>query len=88
MKVRPPSATGVARGVAVPALALQSGAYAAADEVPAKLSQRLEPVHPAVKAKFASYPPPVRRKLLALRQLILRTASTLPWQHVVIFRKK
>lgn len=33
---------------------------------------------PAVKAKFASYPVEVRRKMLALRQLILRTASQLP----------
>ena len=32
----------------------------------------------ATTAKFASYPPPVRRKLLALRQLILRTAGALP----------
>lgn len=38
----------------------------------------LEPANPEVKAKFASYPPEVRRKLLAVRKLIMRTASSLP----------
>lgn len=32
----------------------------------------------AVAAKFDAYPPPVRRKLLALRELVLRTAAAIP----------
>jgi hypothetical protein len=32
----------------------------------------------AVAARFASYPPAVRKKLLALRELVLRTAKSLP----------
>ena len=34
--------------------------------------------HPGVAAKFAAYPPSARRKLLALRELILRTAAATP----------
>lgn len=34
--------------------------------------------HPAVAAKFASYPPAARRRLLALRELVLRTAAATP----------
>lgn len=32
----------------------------------------------AVAAKFAAYPPPARRKLLALRELVFRTAANTP----------
>jgi hypothetical protein len=32
--------------------------------------------NPQVAAKFAAYPPKVRRKLLALRELVFRTAAT------------
>ena len=34
--------------------------------------------NPAVKAKFNSYPAKVRRKMLALRELVFRTASSTP----------
>jgi hypothetical protein len=34
--------------------------------------------HRGVAAKFAAYPPDVRRKLLALRELVLRTATATP----------
>ena len=34
--------------------------------------------NPAVKAKFDSYPAKVRRKMLALRELVFRTASSTP----------
>ena len=34
--------------------------------------------HPGVAAKFAAYPPLVCRKLLALRELIFRTAAATP----------
>ena len=32
----------------------------------------------AVKARFAAYPPEVRQKMLALRELVLRTAASTP----------
>lgn len=32
----------------------------------------------AVAARFAAYPPPVRAKMLALRELVFRTAAELP----------
>jgi Domain of unknown function (DU1801) len=34
--------------------------------------------HPGVAAKFAAYPPLARRKLLALRELVFRTAAATP----------
>jgi Domain of unknown function (DU1801) len=34
--------------------------------------------NPAVAAKFEGYPPAVRRKLLALRELVFRTAAATP----------
>jgi hypothetical protein len=34
--------------------------------------------HQGVAAKFAAYPPDVRRRLLALRELVLRTAAATP----------
>lgn len=33
---------------------------------------------PAVQAKFDAYPPKVKRKMLALRELLLRTAAATP----------
>jgi len=33
---------------------------------------------PAVAAKFEAYPPVVRRQLLALRELVFRTAASIP----------
>ena len=35
--------------------------------------------NPAVAQAFAAYPPGIRSKLLALRELILRTASLIDW---------
>ena len=39
----------------------------------------MRPFHdPAVAAKFEAYPPAVRRKLLALREIVFRTAAATP----------
>ena len=39
----------------------------------------MRPFHdPAVAAKFEAYPPAVRRKLLALREVVYRTAASTP----------
>ena len=39
--------------------------------------------NPAVAAKFEGYPPAVRRKLLALRELVFRTAAATPGVGVI-----